>query len=73
MSVILLVVILVAGYRGDLPALNRLAERTTAFNLMPRRAAADRPLRKRGTAGAGIGRTGGPAGSMRSTGRGACW
>ena len=32
-SVIVLVVIIVAGYRGHLPALNRLGDRTTAFNL----------------------------------------
>ena len=32
-SVIVLVVIIVAGYRGYLPALNRLGDRTTAFNL----------------------------------------
>jgi hypothetical protein len=32
-SVILLVVIIVVGYRGYLPALNRFGDRTTAFNL----------------------------------------
>ena len=32
-SVVLLVVVIVAGYRGHLPLLNRLGDRTTAFNL----------------------------------------
>lgn len=32
-SVIVLIVIIVVGYRGHLPALNRLGDRTTAFNL----------------------------------------
>ena len=32
-SVILLILVIVAGYRGYLPAMNRLGDRTTAFNL----------------------------------------
>jgi hypothetical protein len=32
-SVIVLVAVIVAGYRGHLPALNRLGDRTTAFNV----------------------------------------